>query len=120
MPGVIQELLGHGHGEIAVGLLDQQQVAIGPLVTAEGQGIGVTAIIEQLGGVLQPVARLTYQVEANIHQGQFFFDGRGAATPFAEALALHQGTVAEQQQVGDKGFVVHGQPHMCPTSSGSS
>ncbi|MCY1461858.1 hypothetical protein D9M71_795610 [compost metagenome] len=120
MPGVVEELLGHGHGEIAVGLLDQQQVAVGALVTTEGQGIGVTAVIEQFGGVLQPVACLADQVEADVHQGQFFFDGRGTAAPFAEALALHQGTVAEQQQVGDKGFFMHGQPHMCPTSSGSS
>ncbi|MNC42869.1 hypothetical protein D3C75_917010 [compost metagenome] len=120
VPRVVKELLGHGDGKVTVGLLDQQQVAVGALVTAERQGIGIPAIVEQLGGILQPVAGLADQIEADVHQGQLFLDGRGTATPFAEALALDQGAVAEQQQVGDKGFFMHGPPHMCPTSSGSS
>ncbi|MNO89377.1 hypothetical protein D3C76_808560 [compost metagenome] len=121
MPGVIEELLEHGHREVAVGLFHQQQVAIGALVAAERQVIGVTAVVQQFGGVVQPVARLAHQVEADVHQRQLFFQCRGLAAPLAQALALDQGAVAEAQQVFDQiGLVIHGRPHMCPTSAGSS
>ncbi|MCY1297187.1 hypothetical protein D9M70_466180 [compost metagenome] len=121
VPGVEEELLGDGHRVVAVGLLHQQQVAVGALVAAERQVVGVTAVGQQLGGVLQPVARLAHQVEADVHQRQFFFQRRGLAAPLAQALALDQGAVAEAQQVFDQiGLVIHGRPHMCPTSAGSS
>ncbi|MCY1182098.1 hypothetical protein D9M73_226400 [compost metagenome] len=121
MPGVIQELLEDGYRVIAVGLFHQQQVAVGTFITAERQVIGVAAVVQQLGGVIQPVARLAHQVEADVHQCQLFFQCRGLAAPLAQALALDQGAVAEAQQVFDQiSLVVHGRPHMCPTSAGSS
>ncbi|MCY1537926.1 hypothetical protein D9M68_734410 [compost metagenome] len=121
VPGVEEELLGDGHRVVAVGLLHQQQVAVGALVAAERQVVGVTAVGQQLGGVLQPVARLADQVEADVHQRQLFFQGRGLAAPFAQTLALDQGAVTEAQQVFDQiGIRIHHGPHMWPTSAGSS
>ncbi|MNE43932.1 hypothetical protein D3C80_1381310 [compost metagenome] len=122
VPGIEEELLGHGHGEVAIGLFDQQQVTVRTLVAAEGQVVGVAAVVDQLGGIFQPVAGLADQVEADVHQRQFFFQGRGVTAPFAQALALDQGAVAQAQQVLDQIIVVsgHGRPHMCPTSAGSS
>ena len=123
VPGVIEELLEDGHRVIAVGLFHQQQVAIGPFIAAERQVVGVAAVVQQFGGVVQPVARLAHQVQANIHQCQFFFQCRCLATPLTQALALNQGAVAEAQQVFDQiavVIVVHGRPHICPTSAGNS
>ncbi|MNE81224.1 hypothetical protein D3C80_1778570 [compost metagenome] len=123
MPGVEQEQLGGGHRVVAVRLLDQQGVAVGTLVAAEGQLVGVAAVGQQLGGVLVPVARLADEVEADVHQRHFLFQRRSAAAPFAQALAVDQGVVAEAQQVFDQVVLVVSHdplPHMWPTSSGSS
>ncbi|MOA15938.1 hypothetical protein D3C78_1361240 [compost metagenome] len=123
VPGVEQEQLGGGHRVVAVRLLDQQGVAVGTLVAAEGQLIGVAAVGQQLGGVLVPVARLADEVEADVHQRHFLFQRRSAAAPFAQALAVDHGVVAETQQVFDQVVLVVSHdplPHMWPTSSGSS
>ena len=99
VPSVIQKLLENGDRVIAIGLLHQQQIAIGPLIPAEGQVVCIAAVIQQFGGVFQPVARLADQVEADVHQRQFFFQCRCMAAPLAQALALDQGAVAEAQEV---------------------
>ncbi|MOA21453.1 hypothetical protein D3C78_1419440 [compost metagenome] len=101
VPGVVEELLGDGHRVVAVGLFHQQQIAEGALVTAERQLIGIATIGQQLDGVLVPVARLANQVKADVHQRQLFFQGRRVAAPFAQTLALDQGTVGKAQQVFD-------------------
>lgn len=83
MPGVVQELLENGHRVVAVGLFHQQQVAVGAFVAAEGQVVGIATVVQQFGGVLQPVARLAYQVEADVHQRQFFFQRWCMTAPLA-------------------------------------
>ena len=61
------------------------------------------SLVACIGGVFQPVARLAHQVEADVHQRQFFFQQRAgcAARPGCGAgrggEGIHHGRVAGEQ-----------------------
>ena len=95
----VEELPTHGDRIILIGLLGEQQVAVIMGITAERQLIRVTTIVDQLGGVLVPVAGLADEVEGNVHQCHLLLKRRGLAAQFAQALAQDHVGIRQAQQV---------------------
>ena len=95
--------------------LDQRVVAELVRVAEIGQLVfrAITAL--QRGGQLVEQARLAYQVEADVGQGDVLLEDGPVPAPLGIALTKDQSIVGEVQQVVDGG--AH---HMCPTSSGIS
>ena len=77
-------------GEIAVRLLDQQQIAILPDVAQIGELVLVVALALDLGGVAIELARLADQVEAHIGERHILFQHRRVAAPFRQPVPEDQ------------------------------
>ncbi|KFJ68136.1 phenylacetic acid degradation PaaI domain protein [Bordetella bronchiseptica] len=99
VPGVEQELARHGVAIVAIGPLDQQQVAELRRIAQVGQPVLVAPGPLDLAGQRQPHAGLAQQVERGIGQRQVLFQHGPVAAPLAQALRQHQGGVAQPQQV---------------------
>jgi hypothetical protein len=112
--GGVEKLTQNRHREIAVGLLDQQQMTIGALASQIGERILVAPLPLHLARIGVERARLTYEVEAHIGERHVLFEHRRMAAPFRQAMAEDQRVVGAAQQIGEQGH------HMCPTSSGTS
>lgn len=97
------ELAGDGVGEVAVGLLDQLEVAEGPLLAEVGQLVLVTDEREQ-----HP--RLPQQVQGDVGEGHLLLQDGGVARPLPQPVREHQRVVAECE----------GGAHRCFTPSGIS
>ena len=117
VPGIEQELPHQGLGEVAVGLLDQQDVAELRGVAQIGQVVGRPAGPLQPPGQPEPELGLADQIEGDVGQRDILLDRRGVAAPFGDPVAEDQAVVAEPERVLGQGRVIH---HIAPTSSGMS
>jgi len=97
--GGIEELPHHGAGEIAVLLLDQQQVTILPHVTQIGESVFGVIPAFDLGGISVKLARLPEQVEAHIGERHVLFQHRRVAAPFRKAMAEDQRIIGAAQRI---------------------
>ena len=87
VPGVEEELAGHGDGKIAVLLLDQQMVAVGVRVAQKRQPVGVAALALDLARQSQPEAGLADQVQGDVGECNILLQHRRVAAPFGQAVA---------------------------------
>src|SRR5712692_6020304 len=101
--GGIEELPDDGDGEIAVGLLDQQDVAEIVGVAQIGERILVAALALDRAGISVERARLADEVERDIAQRQLLLEQRRMADPFREAVAEDERVVGEPQRVREEG-----------------
>ena len=97
--GRVEELPHHGVGEIAVRLLQQQQIAILPDVAQVGELVLVVALAFDLGGVGVEFARLAEQVEAHIGERHVLFHHGRVAAPFRQPVPEDQRIVGAAQRV---------------------
>src|SRR3546814_7704042 len=97
-----EELPRHRLGEIAVGLLDEQAVAVIEHVAMEGEPVAVAVPPFDFAGVVQEVRRLADEVERDVGKAEVDLDRRRMTTPFAEALAEEQAVVAEAEEIVDE------------------
>ena len=120
----IEQLPHQSLGEIAVGLLDQQQVAVLPDVTQVCELVLVILLAFDLGGIGVELARLADEVERDVGERHVLFQHRRMPAPFRQPVTEDQRIVGAAQGVehqrcfGDLG--VGARHHMCPTSSGTS
>ena len=106
--GGVEQLPHHRIGEVAVRLLDQQQVSVIAGVAQIGEGILVAALAFDLAGIGIERARLTDEVEAHIAEGEILLDHRRMPDPFGQAMAEDQRRVGEPQGVLEQRYVGHG------------
>ncbi len=97
--GGVEQLPHHRSGEVAVRLLDQQQVAVIAGVAQIGEGILVAALAFDLAGIGVERARLADQVEPDIAEGEVLLEHRRVPDPFGQAMAEDQRRVGEPQRV---------------------
>ena len=103
VPGVEIELPRHRVGEVAVRLLDQQQVAelrrrrAGTRARPRPARAGEARL--DLAGVGEPQPRLAQQIEPDVGEGDVLLQHRPVPDPFAQSLREDQVAVAEPQQV---------------------
>ena len=139
----IEQLAHHGGGEVAVRLLDQQQVGVGMLVAQVGERILVASLAFDLAGIGVEQPRLPDQVERQVGERDVLLQHRRLARPFRQPMAEDQRIVgkAEEQfeQIGLSCRMIRYRPrllegphqahadtveallidHICPTSSGT-
>ncbi len=84
------ELAGDGVGEVAVRLLDQLEVAEGPLLAQVRQLVLVADHGQQDPGLAE-------QVEGDVGEGDLLLQDGGVSGPFAEAVGEDQRVVAERE-----------------------
>ena len=97
--GRVKELPHHGMGEIAVRLLQQQQIAILPDVAQVRELVLVVALAFDLRGVRVQFARLAEQVEADIGERHVLFHHGRVAAPFRQPVPQNQRVVGAAQRV---------------------
>src|SRR3546814_7015475 len=83
LPGREEELPRHRLGEIAVGLLDEQAVAVIEHVAMEGEPVAVAVPPFDFAGVVQEVRRLADEVERDVGKAEVDLARRRMTTPFA-------------------------------------
>ena len=93
--GGVEQLPHHRIGEVAVGLLDQQQVAVVAGIAQIGERVLVAALAFDLAGIGVERAGLADQVETHIAEGQVLLDHRRMADPFGQPMAEDQRRVGE-------------------------
>ncbi len=77
----IEQLPYHGHGEVAVELLHQQQIGIAVLVAQVGKVILAAALAFDLAGILIVEPRLPDQVEREVGERDILLQHRRLARP---------------------------------------
>jgi hypothetical protein len=112
------ELAGHGRGEVAIGLFDQQAVDPVPLVPQVGEVVLAAAGAVDRARVGEQGASLAQQVEGDVGQGDVLFDGGRLGRPLTQPVRADQRIVAEAE--GDRGDVSAEDAHRCSTPSGRS
>ena len=95
----VEELPHHGAREIAVRLLEQQQIAVLPDVAQIGELVLVVALALDLGGIAIEFAGLAEQIEAHIGERHVLFQHRRMAAPFRQPMAQDQRVVGAAQRV---------------------
>jgi hypothetical protein len=120
-----------GPAEVAVRLLDQQQVAEAAGVAQEGEVVGAASLAFQLAGESQPQLGLADQVQRHVGERDVLLQHRRVAAPLRHPVAEDQAVVAEPERVFERrvrGQRVPGRNlglrrnrhHIGPTSSGMS
>jgi hypothetical protein len=102
--------------EIAVRLLEQQQVAKLRRIAAVGERVLVAALAFERTGIVVERSRLADQVEPDIGERQFLFQQRRVPAPFRQAMAEDQRIIGEPQRVVER----RRRHHMSPTSFGTA
>ncbi len=95
----IEQLAHHGGGEIAVRLLDQQDVGEGVLVAQVGERVLVAALALDLAGVGVVEARLPDQVERQVGKRDVLLQHRRLARPLRQPMPEHQRIVGKGEDV---------------------
>ena len=95
----VEKLPHHGAREIAVRLLQQQQIAVLPDVAQIGEFVLVVALAFDLGGIGIEFARLPEQIEAHIGERHVLFHARRMAAPFRQPMPQDQRVVGPAQRI---------------------
>jgi hypothetical protein len=98
----IKELPRDGAGEIAIRLLDQQQITVLADVAQISELVLVVTYAFDLARVCVKLSRLPDQIEAHIGQRHVLFQHRRMATPFRHTMAEDQRIVGAAQRVKHK------------------
>jgi hypothetical protein len=117
VPRVEEELAQDRAPEIAVGLLDQQEVAEIPRVAEEGEVVRAPPPALHLAREAEPHLRLPDEVERDVGQRDVLLEDGRMAAPLADPVAEDQRVVPHPQEELEERVVPH---HMCPASSGMS
>jgi hypothetical protein len=96
------ELARDRHREVAVRLLEEQQVAEGAGIAQVRELVLVAAAAFDLARERQPHPRLAEQVERDIADGELLLDRRTVADAFGQPVAEDEAVVAQAQQVIDQ------------------
>ncbi len=109
------ELARDGVGEVPVGLLDQLEVAEGPLLAQEGQLVLVACQGQQDAGLAE-------EVERDVREGDLLLQDGGVTRPLAEAVGEDQGVVPQREgrRLNEIGLNGIGAGHRWCTPSGIS
>ena len=94
-----QQMARDGPGEIAIGLLDQQAIAVIEHVAVECERVGVSPRAFRLARRREQQGCLADLVEREVGEAQIDLDRRRVAAPFAEPLPEDQRVVAQPQQI---------------------
>ena len=103
--------------EMAIGLLDEQQVTILVFRAQECEIVFVSVLALALAGIRVEHAGLTDVIEREVGIGKFFFEFRTRGNQLDHALPEHQRVVAESCYVANQCRVGR---HRLSTSSGIS
>ncbi len=95
----IEKLPHHGAREIAVRLLQQQEIAVLPDVAQIGELVFVVAVAFDVGRVGIEFARLAQQIEAHVGQRHVLFQHRRVTAPFRQPMPQNQRIVGPPQRV---------------------
>ncbi len=74
-------------GEVAVGLLDQEHIAVRGRIAVKGQRVGIAAGIFDLTGVVEPQFGLAKEVERDVGKRYVFFHDRRMRDPCSAPLS---------------------------------
>ena len=88
-------------GEVAVGLLTEDQVEELPLGAPHRQRVLVAPSALHLAGMGQEVAGHPQVIEGDVGQGDVLFEVRRPADPLAQPLGEDQVVVAQPEQIGE-------------------
>ncbi len=97
--GSVEKLPHHGSREIAVRLLQQQQIAILPDVAKVGELVFVVTPALDLCGIAIEFARLAQEIEAHIGKRHVLFQHRRVAAPFRQPMPQNQRIVGAAQRI---------------------
>ena len=96
-----EELPRGGHRKIAIGSLDQQNIAEIHAVAQIRQVVFRVILALDLRRQAEIHPRLTDVIECKISHRHFFFEFGSLADPVTQLLPKNYGVIAEPQQVGE-------------------
>src|SRR5262245_22140406 len=98
----IEQLAQNGDGEIAVWLLDEEDVAVLAGVAPIGERILVASPPLHLARIGIERARLADQIEGDVAKRKVLLEHWRMAAPLREAMAEHERIIGEPERVGEE------------------
>src|SRR4029077_3235838 len=106
-PDVEEELPHDGAAEVAVGELDQLDVAVGDAVAEVGEGILVAPLPLYLAGQPEEVRRLPDEVERDVGERDVLLEDGAVTAPFGQPVAQDQAVVPQPEQILEEPGIAH-------------